>query len=626
MRQRRRRNEHRLMAALGVAAVSAMVLADGGLTRDMSDLPAHETPEAASLPLVRLSLSGADMAHFERLYSLLEGPPRNPQRYRRENTWRRAQLGYGDRLYDVRVKSHGRDPDYHSERLAGWRYRFVSLTVRLEAGERILGLNRFKLIVKGAIPDAASIMGMARHAGAFVQDHRPVRVRINNWPEHLFYVSNILDHRYLESIGFGPVRRFSYDYPDGGRSEGLAIPDNQPTDHSLIYTDGQPLQFEPAAFRRRFELALAQMEIPESDREPLFERYAAFNAALSGSAVTDTDPTEFLDPGYMQRYETARYVLGMNGHGSIFGNLRVMLNTANGKFYPAFHRDNQMAALDLSGGRIPEHQINNLGAAFTNPEALPLFRYAATSDRLRQRVYRGIYQFIEGLATGAGGPADSAGRGGSNCRDWPFAAGLAFVGDVRPIGGAPCGPAGLPSTELVSGTDASSNIESLRTWLEASAPEFSAEVAPDRLRLSVRPDSMSALRVQTLALGGDPGNSPVWVDVTERQGARERLVNRGAAGGPARRRDVGSWRCAWRRAFLHRSRCRGGGAAARGEHPLDRRAGGRATPAAGTAVWAVGRHAQIGADLAVPDRGYVARAARRNYRGRRRRGHARVRP
>ena len=465
------------MAALGVAAVSAMVLADSGLSREVSDLPAHEPPEASNLPLVRLNLSGADMAHFVRLYSLLEGPPRNPVRYRQENTWRRAQLGYDDRLYDIRVKSHGRDPDYHSERLAGWRYRFISLTIRLEAGERILGLNRFKLIVNGAIPDAASIMGMARHVGAFVQDHHPVRVRINNWPEHLFYISNILDHRYLESIGFGPGRRLAYDYPDTGRPEGLAIPDNEPTDHSLIYTDGQALQFEPAAFRRRFELALAQMEILESDWEPLFERYASFNAALSGSAGSDTDPTEFLDPGYMQRYETARYVLGMNGHGSIFGNLRVLLNTANGKFYPAFHRDNQLAELDLSGGRIPEHQINNLGAAFTNPDALPLFRYAATSDRLRQRVYRAIYRFIESLATGAGGPAGSAGRGGSDCRDWPFAAGLPFVGDVRPVVGAPCGLAGPPSTELVSGTVASSNIESLRTWLEASAPEFSADVA-----------------------------------------------------------------------------------------------------------------------------------------------------
>ena len=501
------------MAALGVVAVSAMVLADGGPSGDVSDTPTG-APEAADLPLVQLHLSGADMAHFEQLHTLLDGPPRNPQRYRQENTWRRAQLGYDGRLYDMRVRSHGRDPDEHSERLTGWRYRFISLSISLEAGERILGLNRFKLIVRRAFPDAAPIMGMARQVGAFVQDHRLVRVRINNWPEHLVYFSNALDRRYLETVGLAPFRRISYDYPETGNSDDL---DDRTSDHSLIYTDGQPLEFEPETFRRRFELALVQREIPESEWEPLFERYAAFNAALSGSAATDTDPMDFLDPGYMQRYETARYVLGLNGHGSLFGNLRVLLNTANGKFYPAYNRDNELAELDLGGGRIPEGQINNLGPAFANPDALPLFRYAATSDPLRQRVYREIYQFIERIEAGDGRPAGGAGRHEVGCR-------RPFVGDVRAVGAAPCGAAGPPFTDLVTGTVASSNIQSLRTWLEASAPEFSARAAPERLTLTIRPDSMSALRVQTLTIGGDYGHGPVRVDVTEGIGPRKRLV------------------------------------------------------------------------------------------------------
>ena len=510
------------MAALGVVAVTAMVLADGGLSGDVPDTPAG-TPKSADLPLVRLHLSGADMAHFEQLHSLLDGPPRNPQRYRQENTWRRAQLGYDGRLYDIRVRSHGRDPDEHSERLAGWRYRFISLSIKFEAGERILGLNRFKLIVRRAFPDAAPIMGMARHVGAFVQDHRPVRVRINNWPEHLFYFSNVLDNQYLESTGFAPFRRISYDYPDSGSDDSEIADDDRTSDHALIYADGQPRQFEPAAFRRRFELALAQSEIPESEWEPLFERYAAFNAALNGSAGMDTDPTEFLDPGYLQRYETVRYILGLNGHGVLFGNMRVLLNTANGKFYPTFNRDDGLGELDLSGGRIPERQINNLGPEFGNSYALPLFRYASTSDSLRQRVYRGIDEFIERIAVGDGGPAAGTVRHGQDCRR-PFVGGLPFAGEVRPVGAAACADANRPSRDLVGGTVARSNVESLKTWLEASAPEFSAHVAPDRLTLTIRPNSMSALRVQTLTIGGDHGHGPVRVDVIERQGARESLV------------------------------------------------------------------------------------------------------
>ena len=289
-------------------------------------------------------------------------------------------------------------------------------------------------------------MGMARHIGAFVQDHRLVRIRINNWPEHLVYFSYVLGDGYLESIGFAPFRRIPYDYPLGGTPD---VPEDRKSDQSLIYTDGEPLEWEPEAFRRRFELALAQMEIPESEREPLFERYAAFNAALSGSATTDTDPTEFLDPGYMQRYETARYVLGLSGHGSLFGNLRVALNTANGKFYPAFNRDNEMSELDLSGGRIPELHINNLRPAFNLPYSLPLFRYAAASAPLRQRVYREIYRFIERVAAGNGRPAGGAGRPEAGCRR-PFVGGSPFVGEARPAGAAPCGAASPPSPDLVA--------------------------------------------------------------------------------------------------------------------------------------------------------------------------------
>ncbi len=510
------------MAVLGVMAVSAMVLADGGAFGDVPDGPGRE-PDVADLPLVRLHLSGADIAHFERLHTLLDGPPRNPRRYRQENTWRRAQLGHDGRLYAIRIRSHGRDPDDHSERLAGWRYRFISLSIRLEAGERILGLNRFKLVVRRAFPDAAPVTSVAKHVGAFVQDHRLVRVRINNWPEHQFYFSNALDSRYLESIGFAPFRRISYDYPDSGSEDFEIADDHRTSDHSLIYADAQPRQFEAAAFRRRFELALSQMEIPESELEPLFERYTAFNAALSGSAAPDTDPTDFLDPEYMQRYETVRYVLGLTGHGALFGNLRVLLNTANGKFYPAFNRDNELAELDLSGGRIPEGQINNLGPGFGNSYVLPLFRYASTSDSLRQRAYREIYQFIEGIEAD-GLPVGGAGMRVSGCSRRQFVGGLPFVGEVRPVGNTPCGTANPQSLNFIDGTGASSNIESLRTWLEASVPEFAAQIAPERLTLAIRPNSMSALRVQTLTLGGDHGHGPVRVDVTERQGARESLV------------------------------------------------------------------------------------------------------
>ena len=507
------------MAALGVVAVSAMALADGGLFGNVPDTP-DGARAAAELPLLRLHLSGADVAHFERLYAHLEGPERNLQRYQEENTWRRAQLAYDGRLYQIRVRSHGRDPSNHSEVIAGWRYRFISLSIKLEAGEWIHGLNRFRLIVPRALPRTEPIMSMAKLVGVFVQDHRLVRVQINNWPEHLFYFSNVVDHQFLERSGFAPFRRISYDYPESMVSDS---PEGRTSDHSLIYTDVQPFgPFNRAEFRRRFELALVQMEIPESEWDPLFERYAAFNAAISGSAGTDTDPTEFLDPAYMQRYETARYVLGMRGSGSLFGNLRVLLNTANGRFYPTFNRDSSMNALDLSGGRTPEFQINTYTDDDGGTRALPLFDYAATSDRLRQRVYRGIYEFIESTDAGDGEPAGGPGRSGLDCRR-PFVGGLPLVGEVRTPDATLCGTWSTPTSDIFDERGAS-NIESLKTWLEASAPEFSVWATPVRLHLTVRPNSMSALRVNTLTIGGVHGKRPVRVNVTDLHEARQRPV------------------------------------------------------------------------------------------------------
>ena len=515
MGRRRRPNELRLMAALGVVAASAMVFTDGGLFGDVSNTPTGAAG-AAELPVIQLHLSRADTAHFDRLYTHVVGPERNLQRYVEENTWRRAQLGYDGQVYDIRVKSHGRNPSDHSEMQAGWPYRFISLSIKLEAGHRIHGLNRFKLIVRSGFSYAAPIVSMAKHVGVFVQDHRLVRVQINNWPEHLFYFSNVLDDRYLESSGFGPFRRVFYDNPESAYS-----------DHAMIYTDPPPApyqQFDPAVFRGHFELALAQREIPEHEWEPLFQRYAAFNAAISGRAETETDPSEFLDLGYMQRYETARHVLGLGGHGFLYGNLRVLINTANGKFYPTFNRDNETNEFDLSEGRTPEFHINRFPHDATgDPRALPLFHYVATSDRLRQQVYRGIYEFIGSIEAGGAGyrrAAPGAADRTAVARSLAASRSRARSGR-RERHGAEAGS--TPPTDIFDDAVAL-NVESLRAYLEASDPEFSAQVAPEQLRLTIRPSSMSALRVETLEIGGDPGQRPVRVGVTEVRGAREHPI------------------------------------------------------------------------------------------------------
>ena len=101
MSGKRGRWERRLIAALAVVGLAA-----AGAAHDRRD----DAVGRSSLPLIGLILSASDIAHFERIYARLVSANPDRQFYRDHNRWRRAQLRYDGAVYNVRVKSHGRDP------------------------------------------------------------------------------------------------------------------------------------------------------------------------------------------------------------------------------------------------------------------------------------------------------------------------------------------------------------------------------------------------------------------------------------------------------------------------------------------------------------------------------------
>ena len=486
------------MAVLAVIGLAAAVAA-----HDRSD----DSAGRAGLPLIGLTLSGNDIAHFERIYDRLSGDNRDPRFYQENNRWRRAQLLYDGTVYNVRVKSHGRDPNEHSVEQDG--QRIISLSIEMAPGDRIAGLNRFKLIVGENLTETQPlVMRMAREAHLLVQDHRLVRVQINDWREHLFYFSNLLDDEYTEVAGQASLRTVSYDYPE-----------NDGTDKALVYTDSPHYRGNTYDFPDHFMRALTQMETPPNDWEPLLRRYSDFNTAISGDGAAD--PTDFFDLAYLGRFEAVRYVLGLVGHGLIHGNLRVFLNTANGKFYPALNRDNRPSILDLGGGRTPELQLNADRSGLES-NTLPMFHFVASSGPVRQAIYRAVYRFIvqdgarlirelePGLVEdGSLAPAEVAivrrvARAGF---DTDAASAWSVVLDGRG-----------ESREVLT-----SNIQSLRRYLERSAPEYTARLARGRVVFAIRPDSMAELSVKMLTIGVRAGtrtaHTPVRVHVTEDTGA-----------------------------------------------------------------------------------------------------------
>ena len=486
-----------------MAVLAVVGLAAAWADHDRSD----DATGRSSLPLIGLTLSGDDIAHFEHIYTRFVGDNPDPRIYGVHNRWRRAQLRYDGVVYNVRVKSHGRAPNGHWVDRDG--QRFISLSVRMAPGDRVEGLNRFKLIVRENLIRAQPlVMRMAREAHVLIQDHRLVRVQINDSREKLFYFSNLLDDEYTEAAGQASLRTVTYDYPDDGG-----------TDKALVYSDSAA-QYRGTAyeFPEHFRRALTQMEIPRNDWEPLLRRYSEFNTVLSGFGAAD--PADFFDLEYLGRYETIRYVLGLGVHGFVLGNLRVFLNTANGKFYPALGRDDFPSTLDLSGSRTPEQQLN------TDTDlavALPMFHFVASSDRVRQVIYRAVYRFI-------------VEDGARLVRD--IERGLVVGGSLLPAELAIVRAAARAGSDTDAATAGSgvtvgrgesravltSNIQAIRQYLERSAPAYSAQLSRGRIVLEIRPDSMSELSVKTLTVGVRAGtqtvDTPVRVHVTEDPGAK----------------------------------------------------------------------------------------------------------
>ena len=487
-----------------MAALAVVGLAAAGAAYDRSD----DAAGGAGLPLIGLTLSGNDVAHFKRIYDRVDVDNRDLEFYQEHNRWRRAQLRYDGTVYTVRVKSHGRDPDRHSVERDG--HRFISLSIRMAPGDRVAGLNRFKLIVgENLIETQQLVMTAAREAHVLLQDHRLVRVQINDWGEQLFHFSNLLNDEYAEAAGQASLRTVTYDYPDDGG-----------TDKALVYSDSPHYRGNTYDFPGHFTRALTQMEVPRTDWEPLLRRYSEFNTAISGDGAAD--PTDFFDLDYLGRIEAIRYVLGLVGHGFVHGNLRVFLNTANGKFYPALGRDNIPSLLDLSGRRTPELQLNAFRGD-SGPRALPMFHFVANSDRMRQAIYRAVYRFID--RDGARLVQDlerGLVEGGSLAP--------AELAIVRPTAraGSGMGAATARSGVRVGGGESrnvlTSNIQSLRQYLERSAPEYSAQLSHGRIVLEIRPGSMSELGVKSLTVGVRAGarrvDTPVRVHVTEEADAR----------------------------------------------------------------------------------------------------------
>ena len=152
-----------------------------------------------------------------------------------------------------------------------------------------------------------------------------------------------------------------------------------------------------------------------------------------------------------------------------------------------------------------------------------MFNFMVSSDRVRQAIYRAVYRFIvqDGARLIRELDRDLI-EGGSLAP-----AELAIVRSPVRAGaetGATSAGSGVRVGRAESRAILTSNIQSLRQYLERSAPVYSAQLSRGRIVLEIRPNSMSELGVKRLTIGVRSGtgtmDTPVTVHVTDSEDAQ----------------------------------------------------------------------------------------------------------
>ncbi len=337
------------------------------------------------IPMIKLVLSRKDVAHFTELYRKYEIEGEGVRGYYGQNNqWKKAELFYKGIKYKIKIKSHGRNPTSHR---VG---KYISFGIKLRGNHQINNANRFNLIIHERIPSRYSLTkDLASRFDLLIQKQNLVNIKINDWEEKLYYFEHRLNSSFMEAQGNSSLKLFKYDLSE------LEIEDK-----SLILAENRHIiDFDPLLYSQMFKESMEAEGFIGKNGEGILERYLALNQAIVNNKSQEI--RSFFDEDYITSFNAVRLILGYTGHGSVRGNLYIFFNMANGKFYPILTRDHVLDLLPKNGtieNKINDWEYPNESNYFLpSPKTikLPLFHLLSQNDHLRQITYKKLFHFIQ---------------------------------------------------------------------------------------------------------------------------------------------------------------------------------------------------------------------------------------
>ena len=424
--------------------------------------------EKLHLPVFKLLISRNDIAHFSDLYHQYETSGNGMEYYKDHNIWRKAELEYDNKVYKIKIKAHGRQPNYHRSG------RHISFAIKMKKGEHIRNTRRFSLIIRERIRlERHLVLDLADRFNLIRNEDELVRIKINNWEEKLYYLEPRFDNAFMESQKLSSFRIFK---------------DSQQNDKSMIL-NVMPLgesDFDEDRFRQRF-MNLKMMndkEIAANYKNGILNRYSDFNKHIfTGNSDALGD---YFDHEYISSFEAARLIAGCIGHGFSKGNFYIFLDTASGKFYPAFTRDNIPSQLKPTDTHPIELQVNLRLTKDLPPMDMQLFHLLAENEVIRHAKFRKIYDYVKKELVET--PLRHREIVERNAGLHNFGVALLML---RKLG------------LNVYPDILSHNLKILRGYIESSNPKVNVSFSKQVLYLEIDPNSFASLQIRTLKIGCD---------------------------------------------------------------------------------------------------------------------------
>ena len=336
------------------------------------------------LPELTLRFSPGDMRHFAHLNDLVN-KQKDYKEYNLRNSFRKVPLEFDGRVFNAKIKMHGRSPTQHS--YGGF---LNSFTIKLSKGDSILGLRKFKLYVSNRLQYGMPSIYVARKFGVLTQTVKPVIVNVPLFRSAHFVLSASFDDKWIELEGFGAYRIFEEKRRKG---------DNDEHNISAFVYGAEGARHDKGDIEElmeKFSLAITEKDLDINVKNEIIRHHRALNNAVFDNQVHLA--TDFFDVEYITDFMISLIVSGEIGHLLIPGNLRAYYDLSSGRFFPVVTHDaaTQIGHQIKLDGLNPSERVDSWSRKVTmwasENRRIPLLSFLFQNDEIRLRLFDKIIQ------------------------------------------------------------------------------------------------------------------------------------------------------------------------------------------------------------------------------------------